>query len=331
MSGSYPPPAWHGTGTRWSGSTSTPRRWRWSSPARSPIVEARVGELDRRHGRGRPAAGHHRRPRGGGGGRAEPGLRRHPLAAQRQPRPRRGRAGLRGDRRRVARGATAPHLVVIRSTVLPGTMRGLVIPTLERAASQTPGPALQMANNPEFLRELTAIEDYENPPNTVVGADDPGGGGDGAGPLRGICRGPPPGSRWRRWSNTPTTPFTRSRSPSATRSATSPRLGIDSWEVMDIFCEDRKLNISAEYLRPGFAFGGSCLPKDVRALTYRAASSTSTAAPDRADADQRPADRPGAGDDPRDRDPAHRLPRHQLQGRHRRPAREPPGGAWSSG
>ena len=71
------------------------------------------------------------------------------------------------------RAKGAPHLVVIRSTILPGTMRGLVIPALERAADMTTGEVLRVAMNPEFLRELTAVYDYDNPPKTVVGAQSP--------------------------------------------------------------------------------------------------------------------------------------------------------------
>lgn len=168
-------------------------------------------------------------------------------------------------------GREAPHLVVIRSTILPGTMRDLVIPTLERAAGMPAGAVLRVANNPEFLRESSAVYDYDNPPKTVVGSDDPGAAAAilelyEALPGPKIATSPEVAEMVKYADN----------AWHATKVAfgneignIAKAVGVDSWEVMDIFCQDVKLNISPTYLRPGFAFGGSCLPKDVRALTHK--------------------------------------------------------------
>lgn len=163
-----------------------------------------------------------------------------------------------------------PYTVVIRSTILPGTMRNIVIPALTRAGDAVAG-LLKIANNPEFLRESTAVFDYDNPPKTVVGSDDPATAAAVLG-LYAALPGPKIAARlevaemvkyadnvWH-----------------ATKVAFANEIGniakavgVDSWEVMDIFCQDTKLNISTYYMKPGFAFGGSCLPKDVRALTFK--------------------------------------------------------------
>jgi GDP-mannose 6-dehydrogenase len=165
----------------------------------------------------------------------------------------------------------APHRVVIRSTILPGTMRGLVIPTLERAAGMGQGDVLQIANNPEFLRESTAVYDYDNPPKTVVGAEDPKVAQEVLALYEAL-----PGPKIATRLEVAEMVKYADNSWHAVKVAfgneignIAKAVGVDSWEVMDIFCQDRKLNISPYYLRPGFAFGGSCLPKDVRALTYK--------------------------------------------------------------
>jgi len=162
------------------------------------------------------------------------------------------------------------HTVVIRSTVLPGTMREVVIPTLEAASGKKAGQGFGICSNPEFLREGTAVHDYDHPPKTVVGKIDDVSGDklvrlyekldapmvvtdvataemvkyvdnvwhalkvDFANEIGNVCK----------------------------------AVGLDGHRVMEIFCKDTKLNLSPYYLKPGFAFGGSCLPKDVRALNY---------------------------------------------------------------
>ena len=168
----------------------------------------------------------------------------------------------------------APHLVVIRSTVLPGTMRELVIPTLERSAGMPAGPTLRIANNPEFLRESSAVYDYDNPPKTVVGSDDPEVAAEVLALYETL-----PGPKIATRPEVAEMVKYADNSWHAVKVAFANEIGniakavgVDSWEVMDIFCQDLKLNISPYYLRPGFAFGGSCLPKDVRALTYKARS-----------------------------------------------------------
>ena len=164
-----------------------------------------------------------------------------------------------------------PHLVVIRSTILPGTMRGLVLPTLERATGMEAGSILRVANNPEFLRESSAVYDYDNPPKTVVGADDPAVAAEVMALYEAL-----PGPKIATRPEVAELVKYADNSWHAVKVAfgneignIAKAVGVDSWEVMDIFCQDLKLNISPYYLRPGFAFGGSCLPKDVRALTYK--------------------------------------------------------------
>ncbi len=164
------------------------------------------------------------------------------------------------------------HTVVIRSTILPGTMRTLVIPALESSSGLTAGTDFGLCNNPEFLREGTAVYDYYNPPKTVIGAVDK----HSASALEEL------------YADLPGPKITTSIETAEMVKyvdnvwhalkvtfaneigAICKPLNIDSHEVMDIFCQDTKLNLSPYYLKPGFAFGGSCLPKDVRALTYHA-------------------------------------------------------------
>ena len=164
------------------------------------------------------------------------------------------------------------HVVVVRSTVLPGTTHEIVIPTLENASGKKYGTGFGVTVNPEFLREGTAIHDFRNPPLTLVGHNYKSD----AAPTEAL--------------------YARVQAPLVTTSIRTAemmkyasntwhalkvcfaneignlckRLQIDSHEVMDIFCRDEKLNLSSYYMKPGFAFGGSCLPKDVRALQYRA-------------------------------------------------------------
>jgi GDP-mannose 6-dehydrogenase len=158
--------------------------------------------------------------------------------------------------------------------VLPGTIHGLVIPALERTSGKRAGADFGVCGNPEFLREGTSIRDFYDPPFTLVGADDPETGRTVAALYDGI--------------EAPVH-IVPVRTAEMVKYACNcfhglkvafaneignvcKEAGVDSHDVMKIFCEDRKLNISPYYLRPGFAFGGSCLPKDLRALIYKARS-----------------------------------------------------------
>lgn len=164
------------------------------------------------------------------------------------------------------------HVVVVRSTVLPGTTHETVVPALEKTSGKKYGTGFGVAVNPEFLREGTAIYDFRNPPLTLVGHN------------------------YRSDADPTEALYTKVDAPMVTTTIRTAemikyasntwhalkvcfaneignlckRLDIDSHEVMDIFCQDTKLNLSSYYLKPGFAFGGSCLPKDVRAMQYRA-------------------------------------------------------------
>jgi GDP-mannose 6-dehydrogenase len=164
------------------------------------------------------------------------------------------------------------HVVVVRSTVLPGTTHGVVIPMLERTSGKKYGDGFGVSVNPEFLREGTALKDFRKPPLTVVGHNH---AADASGTIALYQAIDAP------LVSTSIRVAEMMKYASNTWHALKvcfaneignlcKRLDIDSHEVMDIFCRDEKLNLSAYYLKPGFAFGGSCLPKDVRALQYRA-------------------------------------------------------------
>ena len=164
------------------------------------------------------------------------------------------------------------HTVVVRSTLLPGSMREAVIPTLEKASGLKAGEDFGLCLNPEFLREGTAIHDYFHPPKTVIGEVDRGSG-DVVAKLYGHL----PGPMIRTDFETAEMVKYADNSWHALKVAFANEignickgLGLDSHKLMEIFCQDTKLNLSPYYLKPGFAFGGSCLPKDVRALTYKA-------------------------------------------------------------
>lgn len=164
------------------------------------------------------------------------------------------------------------HTVVIRSTILPGTMHGIIIPLLEEASGMVAGAGFGVSNNPEFLREGTAVKDYRNPPKTVIGEID---AASGAMLAELYAKLDAPLIR----TDLKTAEMIKyvDNSWHALKIGFANEVGnlcksfgVDALKVMDIFCTDRKLNISPAYLRPGFAFGGSCLPKDLRALSYHA-------------------------------------------------------------
>jgi GDP-mannose 6-dehydrogenase len=164
------------------------------------------------------------------------------------------------------------HTVVVRSTVLPGTTDSVVIPALERASGKKAGRDFGVCMNPEFLREGTSIRDFYDPPYTLIGTADPAAGETVCALYAGI--------------EAPAHVVATGVAETIKYACNSfhglkvafaneignvcKAVGVDSHEVMRLFCQDTKLNISPAYLRPGFAFGGSCLPKDLRAITYRA-------------------------------------------------------------
>jgi GDP-mannose 6-dehydrogenase len=164
------------------------------------------------------------------------------------------------------------HTVVIRSTVLPGTVDGVVIPALERASGKRAGVDFGVCSNPEFLREGSSIKDFYAPPFTLIGSHDERS----AAAVRALYAGidAPVHSVAMGVAETVKYACNSFHAVKVTFAneigGICKAVGVDSHEVMRIFCEDTKLNISPAYLRPGFAFGGSCLPKDVRALSYKA-------------------------------------------------------------
>ncbi|HUP02323.1 MAG TPA: nucleotide sugar dehydrogenase [Gemmatimonadota bacterium] len=163
------------------------------------------------------------------------------------------------------------YVVVVRSTALPGTTDEILIPLLEKSSGLRAGAAFGVCYHPEFLREGKAVDDFRRPSKIVVGALDDRS----AEPLDELYR-------------SFDSPYIRTSIRTAEMvkytdnywhalkvgfaneiGTISRSLGLDGREVMRIFCQDTKLNLSDVYLRPAFAFGGSCLPKDVRALVYR--------------------------------------------------------------
>jgi len=164
------------------------------------------------------------------------------------------------------------HIVVFRSTMLPGTIDQTVIPTLEVFSGKQAGRHFGVAINPEFLREGSSIIDFNNPPFTLIGADDD----DTAMPLKRLYAGIQAplisiGIKEAEMVKYACNSFHALKVTFANEIGNICKaLGVDSHKVMDVFCQDTKLNLSPYYLKPGFAFGGSCLPKDLRAITYKA-------------------------------------------------------------
>jgi GDP-mannose 6-dehydrogenase len=168
----------------------------------------------------------------------------------------------------------ARHTVVIRSTILPGTMHDIVIPTLEEFSGKKAGTDFGVCHNPEFLREGSAVKDFHAPPKTVIGELDKASG-DILAKLYEKLDAP----LIRTDLETAEMVKYVDNCWHALKIGFANEIGnlckafnIDAHKVMDIFCQDKKLNISPAYLMPGFAFGGSCLPKDLRALSYKAKS-----------------------------------------------------------
>jgi len=174
----------------------------------------------------------------------------------------------------VLRDKSSWHTVVIRSTVLPGTIRDIVIPELERASGKKLGVDFGVGSNPEFLREGTALEDFHHPPKTIVGAQDERTGKEIASLYDGINAPllvvPIEVAEMVKYSDNVWHALKVAFANEI--GVICKGVGIDGHQVMDIFCRDTKLNLSPYYLKPGFSFGGSCLPKDVRALVHRARS-----------------------------------------------------------
>jgi GDP-mannose 6-dehydrogenase len=164
------------------------------------------------------------------------------------------------------------HTVVIRSTMLPGSIESVVKPALEGSSRKKAGKDFGVCVNPEFLREGTSVKDFYAPPFTLIGADDE----ETANVVRSL------------YSNIDAPAFvTASKTAEMVKYVCNcfhalkvsfaneignicKALELDSHEVMKVFCADTKLNLSPYYLKPGFAFGGSCLPKDLRAVSYKA-------------------------------------------------------------
>jgi len=163
-------------------------------------------------------------------------------------------------------------VVVLRSTVLPGTTESLVIPAVEKASDKRVGTDFAVCYNPEFMREASAVADFLNPPYTIVGASDPSQ----RTLIRELYKGVPgqffeATIRVAEMVKYVCNTWHALKVAFAYEMGTlAKELGVDADAVVEIFTADNKLNISPSYLKPGFAFGGSCLPKDVRAMNYRA-------------------------------------------------------------
>jgi GDP-mannose 6-dehydrogenase len=166
----------------------------------------------------------------------------------------------------------APHVVVFRSTLVPGTVEDVLRPIIEEHSGKKDGVDFHLCFQPEFLREGSSIRDYDKPPFTVVGANH-------AFPVERCancsaslpCKFIQTSVRSAEMMKYCCNNFHALKITFANETARlCDALGVDPFEVMDLVCQDTQLNISKAYLKPGFAFGGSCLPKDLRATTYLA-------------------------------------------------------------
>lgn len=174
----------------------------------------------------------------------------------------------RGLQRRTDQGGRPT--IILRSTSLPGTTEDLVAPAVERESGLRAGAGFGLAMNPEFLREGSSLEDFFSPPKTVIGELDTASGDAVARLYQDVTapvfRVPIRVAEMVKYADNA---FHATKIAFANEIGVLARtFGLDSHVVMDVFCADTKLNISTAYLKPGFAFGGSCLPKDLRALTH---------------------------------------------------------------
>jgi GDP-mannose 6-dehydrogenase len=170
------------------------------------------------------------------------------------------------------RDKTCFHTVIVRSTIVPGTVRKIVIPILEECSGKKAGVNFGVTYNPEFLREGSAVRDFRCPSKTVIGELDERSGEylsslyeNFSGPL---IRTDIESAEMIKYVDNSWHALKVGFANETGNLCKA--FGIDAHKVMRIFCQDRKLNISSAYLTPGFAFGGSCLPKDLRALSYQA-------------------------------------------------------------
>ena len=173
---------------------------------------------------------------------------------------------------RALRGKQKPHVFVFRSTLVPGTVEDVLRPILEEESGKREGEGFHVCFQPEFLREGTSIRDYDKPPFTIVGARHEAA----VERLRKLfghlpCEFHVASIRAAEMVKYCCNNFHAIKITFANETARlCEALGVDPFQVMELVCKDRQLNISPAYLRPGFAFGGSCLPKDLRATTYLA-------------------------------------------------------------
>ena len=165
-----------------------------------------------------------------------------------------------------------PHVVVFRSTIVPGTVEDVLRPIIEEESGKKDGQDFHLCFQPEFLREGSSIRDYDKPPFTIVGANHDH-------PVQQLtalfghlpCKVIRTSVRAAEMMKYSCNNFHALKITFANETARlCDALGVDPFEVMDLMCQDTQLNISRAYLKPGFAFGGSCLPKDLRATTYLA-------------------------------------------------------------